>query len=37
MPNAYSRMHYNQMYVPQIMERIETTAPKGADLTSWRY
>jgi len=35
--NAYSRMHYNQMYVPQIMERIEKTAPKGADLTSWRY
>lgn len=36
-PNAYSRLHYNQMYVPQIMERIAKTAPKGADLTSWRY
>lgn len=36
-PNWYSRLHYNQMYVPQIMERIEKTAPPGADLTSWRY
>jgi hypothetical protein len=36
-PNAYSRLHYNQMYVPMIMERIQKTAPKGADLKSWRY
>ena len=36
-PNAYSRLHYDQMYVPQIMERIQKTAPKGADLKSWRY
>jgi hypothetical protein len=36
-PNAYSRLHYDQMYVPQIMERIQKTAPKGADVTSWRY
>ena len=36
-PNAYSRMHYNQMYVPQIVERMEKTAPAGADLSSWRY
>jgi hypothetical protein len=35
--NAYSRLHYNSMYVPQIMARIAATAPKGADLTSWRY
>jgi hypothetical protein len=35
--NAYSRMHYNQMYVPQIVERMEKTAPEGADLSSWRY
>jgi enterochelin esterase-like enzyme len=35
--NGYSRMHYNQMYVPQIVERMEKTAPKGADLRSWRY
>jgi hypothetical protein len=36
-PNWYSRLHYNQMYVPQIMDRIGKTAPPGADLTSWRY
>jgi hypothetical protein len=36
-PNWYSRLHYNQMYVPQIMERIQKTAPAGADLTSWQY
>lgn len=36
-PNWYSRMHYNQMYVPQILERIAKTAPAGADVTSWKY
>jgi hypothetical protein len=36
-PNWYSRLHYNQMYLPQIVQRIQATAPKGADLTSWRY
>ncbi len=36
-PNAYSRLRYNQMYVPKIMERILKTAPPGADLKSWRY
>ncbi|UAK23618.1 hypothetical protein [Sphingomonas nostoxanthinifaciens] len=35
--NAYSRLHYNWMYLPIIMKRIQETAPKGADLTSWRY
>ena len=35
--NAYSRLHYNTMYLPQILERIKQTAPPGADLTSWRY
>jgi len=37
LPNAYSRLHYNTMYLPKIVERIEKTAPAGADLTSWRY
>ena len=37
LPNAYSRLHYNTMYVPMIMKRIAETAPPGADLTSWRY
>ncbi len=36
-PNAISRMRYNTMYVPKIMKRINESAPKGADLTSWRY
>ncbi len=36
-PNYISRLRYNIMYVPQIMERIKNSAPAGADLTSWRY
>lgn len=36
-PNYLSRLHYNTMYVPMILQRIEKTAPAGADLTSWRY
>jgi hypothetical protein len=36
-PNAISRLRYHQMYLPRIVERILATAPKGADLTSWRY
>jgi len=35
--NAVSRLRYNTMYVPRILERLLTTAPEGADLTSWRY
>ncbi len=37
LPNAYSRLHYNFMYLPKILDRIAKTAPAGADLTSWRY
>lgn len=37
LPNAISRLRYNTMYVPKILERIEASAPQGADLTSWRY
>ena len=36
-PNATSRLRYHQMYVDKIMARIRAAAPKGADLTSWRY
>ena len=36
LPNAYSRLHYNTMYLPQIMDRIAKTAPAGADM-SWKY
>ena len=37
LPNALSRLHYDTQYLPKILDRIERTAPKGADLTSWRY
>ena len=36
-PNAISRLRYNTMYVQKIVERMEQTAPVGADLKSWRY
>jgi hypothetical protein len=35
--NAYSRLRYPQMVLPWAVERMLTTAPKGADLRSWRY
>jgi hypothetical protein len=37
LPNAISRLRYHQFYAPKIVERILKSAPKGADLTSWRY
>ena len=37
LPNAYSRLHYNTQFLPKILERMQKTAPPGADLTSWRY
>ena len=36
-PNHISRLRYNEMYLPKILEQIQKTAPAGADLTSWRY
>ena len=36
-PNYISRLRYNTLYVDKILKRIETSAPKGADLKSWRY
>ncbi|MGE5412972.1 MAG: hypothetical protein ACM3NW_02265 [Syntrophomonadaceae bacterium] len=36
-PNAISRLRYHQFFIPKILERIRTSAPPGADLTSWRY
>ena len=36
-PNHISRLRYNTMYVDEIMERIEESAPDEADMTSWRY
>lgn len=37
LPNHLSRLRYNSMYVPKIMQRIAVSAPDDADLTSWRY
>ncbi|MGC3948361.1 MAG: alpha/beta hydrolase-fold protein [Chryseolinea sp.] len=36
-PNYISRLRYNTMYLPKILKRIAETAPKGADVKSWRY
>jgi hypothetical protein len=36
-PIWISRLRYNTQYIPKIMERIQKTAPPGADLKSWRY
>ncbi len=36
-PNHISRLRYNTMYLPKILERIAKTAPPGADLSSWRH
>lgn len=36
-PNYVSRLRYNTLYLPKILKRIEESAPKGADLKSWRY
>jgi len=37
LPNYLSRLHYDAQYLPKILDRIQKSAPKGADLTSWRY
>ena len=36
-PNAISRLRYHQLHIPKIMDRIQKSAPPGADLKSWRY
>jgi len=35
--NHISRLRYNTMYVPEILKRIEESAPPGADVSSWRH
>lgn len=35
--NAFSRLRYNQMFIPKWTDWVQTHAPKGADLRSWRY
>ncbi len=36
-PNYISRLRYNTQYLPKILKRIADSAPKGADLKSWKY
>ena len=36
-PNATSRLRYNQMFIERAVERINRSAPDGADLESWKY
>jgi len=36
-PNYISRLRYHQMYIRKWAEEINSRAPKGADLRSWRY
>jgi hypothetical protein len=36
-PNAVTRLRYPQMVLPWAVERMQKTAPPGADLRSWRY
>ncbi len=36
-PNAISRLRYHRMFIPKWTEELEKLAPKGVDLSSWRY
>jgi hypothetical protein len=36
-PIWIARLRYHQMFIPKALQRILKTAPKGADLASWRY
>lgn len=36
-PNYISRLRYNTMYLPKMLDRMAQSAPPGADLLSWRY
>jgi hypothetical protein len=36
-PNAITRLRYNTMYIPKMLDRMALASPPGADLSSWRY
>ncbi|MEL7120516.1 MAG: hypothetical protein AAFO07_13780 [Bacteroidota bacterium] len=36
-PNHISRLRYHRMFIPKWVAEVESRAPAGADLTSWRY
>jgi hypothetical protein len=35
--NAFSRLTYHSRFIPLMAEHWTKTAPKGADVTSWKY
>ena len=35
--NAISRLRYHAMFISKWAKEIDKRAPKGVDLTSWRY
>ena len=37
LPNELSRLRYNQMFIRKAVNRMGISAPKNADLSSWRY
>jgi hypothetical protein len=37
LPNSITRLTYNQAFMPRMTERFVSSAPSGADVTSWRY
>ncbi len=36
-PNHISRLRYHRMFIPKWAEEVKNRAPRGADLSSWRY
>ncbi len=36
-PNAITRLRYHRMFIPKWAATVKKLAPKGADLSSWRY
>lgn len=36
-PNYISRLRYHRMFIPKWAEEVKNRAPKGSNLTSWRY
>ena len=36
LPNHVTRLRYNTMYLPKMLDRIAKTAPKNADLRWWK-
>ena len=36
-PNYISRLRYHNMFIPRWAEEVKSRAPRGADLSSWRY